>query len=393
VETPENLTEHDLRVERVRNLSALEALSPEWAELDAAMSPRTPFSSPTWNVLWWHHFAERRTTVRDEFFVHVARDRRNGRLVAIFPLLRARRPGRGVAAVRSVQFFGTDANLTEMRGVVCRPEHERPALTALALYLYSRPGELDWFHCHGVREDSMWDGIARGRAVLKERKIPDYYLELPETWEALKSGLPRNIKESLRKCYNSLKRDGHAFTFRVVEKPEEAAGAIDRFLALHSARAQATGTTQHADVFSGEKPRAFLHECARQMAVEGKLRVFQLDIAGSIVATRVGFLLGDQLYLYFSGYDEAWGKYSVMTTTVAEAIKWAIEQRLRIVNLSPGADVSKQRWAPKEQTFRDGIVLSPTHRARLVFKAFEYAKERPTGRLGSFVLGLVGRKR
>jgi hypothetical protein len=45
-----------------------------------------------------------------------------------------------------------------------------------------------------------------------------------------------------------------------------------------------------------------------------------------------------------------------MTTTMAEAIKYAIAGRLRSVNLSPGTDVGKTRWGPREIALRSGFV-------------------------------------
>lgn len=376
-------------MERVRSLEALEALEPEWAELDAQQSPRTPFSSPTWNLLWWRHFAERRFAIRDELFAHIVRDA-TGRLIAVAPMVLTRRPGVGLVAARAVQFFGADANVTEVRGMVCHPEYRREAMTALSEHLLRRSSRWDWVLWHGARGDeSAWGALAPGLTVQQDRPIPDYYLDLPATWDELRAGLSRNIKESLRKCYNSLKRDGHSFVFRAIERPEEARAAIQKFFDLHAARASAVDTIQHADVFGAERPRAFLLEFAERMAREGKLRVFQLDIGGVIVATRVGFLLGDELYLYFSGYDEAWAKYSVMTTVVAEAIKWAIEHHVKVVNLSPGKDVSKLRWSPKEHTFRDGVLLSTGPRGQLVYRAFHAVRDQnPDNPLASILRAL-----
>jgi CelD/BcsL family acetyltransferase involved in cellulose biosynthesis len=73
------------------------------------------------------------------------------------------------------------------------------------------------------------------------------------------------------------------------------------------------------------------------------------------------------LYLYYTGYDPNWRKYSIMTTVVAESIKWAIENRLKAVNLSMGNDVSKTRWGPKEIVFRQGVQVSPNWWGRLAF--------------------------
>jgi hypothetical protein len=283
-----------------------------------------------------------------------------------------RRPAVGPVAVRVAQFFGADPNVTEMRGVVCRPEDEAHVVRALADHLLAHSSEWDWV---------QWAGVRRGGAAEKVLtsdygatwgvEIPDYYMRLAPTWEEFKSGLPRNIKESLRKCYNSLKRDGHRFTFRVVERLEESPALLDRFFDLHTARSNMSSRVHHCDTFATPRSRAFFLDYARQAAENGWLRVFEIDIGGRVVAARVGFLLGDELYLYYSGYEPVWGRYSVMTTVVAEAVRWAIDRGLKIVNLSSGKDVSKTRWRPSEVVLRYGVSLSPSPRGKLAFEAYQ----------------------
>ena len=46
-----------LRVERLIDLQGLEKLIPEWEAIAAELSPRTPFTSPSWNIAWWNHIA------------------------------------------------------------------------------------------------------------------------------------------------------------------------------------------------------------------------------------------------------------------------------------------------------------------------------------------------
>jgi CelD/BcsL family acetyltransferase involved in cellulose biosynthesis len=198
-----------------------------------------------------------------------------------------------------------------------------------------------------------------------------YYLKVPPTWDEFRAGLSRNIKESLRKCYNSLKRDGHEFTFRAIARPEEAGASIARFLELHTARAAADVSVSHNNVFATPQSRAFLADYTLAMAERGQLRVFQIEIAGVVVATRIGFTFGRTLYLYYSGYDPDWGRYSIMTTVVAEAIKWAIANGYTIVNLSPGTDVSKTRWGPEERQFHGAVMQSPRRRSRIAHRIYD----------------------
>ena len=52
-------------------------------------------------------------------------------------------------------------------------------------------------------------------------------------------------------------------------------------------------------------------------------------------------------------------------TTVAEALKFAIEHGFHQVNLSTGNDVSKTRWGPQEVVYREALQISPSWRGRL----------------------------
>jgi CelD/BcsL family acetyltransferase involved in cellulose biosynthesis len=351
-----------LRVERIADVAELESLIPEWEEIDAQSEPRTPFTSPLWNVLWWRHFNEQRTWVRDEFFVHVVRDECGG-LVAVAPLMRTLRPARGPLRIRQLHFFGADPNVTELRGVVCRPEHRGKVTRMLLAHFLKHAGQWDRLQWCGLRASESLEG--RGMPVWY-RQVPDYYLRLPATWQEFKSGLSRNVKEALRKCYNSLKRGGHEFTFRAVSRPQDIGAALDGFFELHAARARVNGSVPHANVFATARSREFLAEYAQRMAERDQFRVFQLEVDGRVVATRIGFVLGEEVYLYYSGYCPEWGKYSVMTTVVAESIKWALERQFKVVNLSTGNDLSKARWKPAETVFFDCMLRSPRLFGRLV---------------------------
>src|SRR5262249_42032154 len=97
------------------------------------------------------------------------------------------------------------------------------------------------------------------------------------------------------------------------------------------------------------------------------------EIAKETVASQVGFLGGRELYLYYSGYDPAWRKYSVMTTLMVEIMRWGISQRLSAVNLSTGRDLSKLRWRPKEIKFMQGLERNSGGGAPFLARTYEVA--------------------
>ncbi len=360
-----------LHVERLMGPESLDALSVEWESLHMQLSPRTPYTSPLWNRLWWRHLSDQRTWVRDEFFVHVVRDG-HGALVAVAPLMLTHRPATGLLRLRELQFFGADSNVTEIRGVVCGPEDHDAVIDALRAHFQTQQHEWHRLLWSGIREQSRARMLNDGDdSVVWRRKSVDYYLPLPSSWEEMKLKLSRNMKEALRKCYNSLRRAGHTFTVRVVSEPHEAAAALENLIQLHKARASASDMVPHPDAFESLTVREFFTDYALRMAGRNQLRIFQLEIAGEVVAARAAFVFGDEMYLAHSGYRPEWGKYSVMTTLVAETFKWAIANQISGVNLSTGTDASKTRWKPTEVVFWEGTQKSSSYMGRLVPLAFD----------------------
>lgn len=203
--------------------------------------------------------------------------------------------------------------------------------------------------------------------------LNDYVLDLPSAWPEFRATFRRNVRESLRHCYNSLRRDGHTFEFVVARDRIEVRRALQRFLELHTQRAHMPWGPSHPDRFASHSLRAFLYGVCDQLAARDAVRVFQLRIANAIVASRVGFVTGDSLYLYYSGFDPAWARYSVMTTTVAETLRYSIASGLKSVNLSLTGEQSKLRWHPRQVDFYSCLVHRHSVRSRLACGAYRVA--------------------
>jgi CelD/BcsL family acetyltransferase involved in cellulose biosynthesis len=361
-----------MRVQRIESAEDMLALAPEWDRLVERSGYALPFSTFSWSASWWRHLARNRQSVRDRLSLRAVW-REGGELAAVAPFRRTERPAFGPVRTRALQFLGADPNITEVPGIVCLPELEREVYGALLADLHVSADEWHWILWSGMKRGGIAaEIIGRVRPLLVVREIPDYVLTLPPSWQAFCGGLSRNIKESLRKCYNSLKRDGHTFLFVVTEQAEEMPAVLSHFFRLHRARAHVSGTVQHEDVFASDSARQFLVDICQALARRGTVRVFSLRIGGQIVATRIGFLLGDALYLYYSGYDPTWSRYSVMTTVVAETMKYAMAAGVRTVNLSTGNDVSKTRWNPAEVSYCEAIQISPSlgaHAAEAVYRS------------------------
>jgi CelD/BcsL family acetyltransferase involved in cellulose biosynthesis len=355
-----------LRIETLTTVGELEALAPEWRELAAGVTLRTPSKTPLWQIAWWRHFGARPTMLnRHEMRVFVLREP-SGELVAVAPMMITHRPGVGPSLFRELQFFGADPYVTQLRGPICRRERLADASKALVAHA-AQTAEHDF---------AQWRGMAPGlcseetqtRVPMPQLDDVDSYLPMRESYEAFHAALPKKTRKHLRKSQNDLRDAGINYTFRVTTAPDEIGSGLQRFYELHACRAKLKDVTQHPNVFNCGQSREFLDDYGAQMAAAGDLRLFEMLVDGRVVATRIGFALGDELYLYFSGYDPAYGIYSIMTTLIAETLRWAHENGVAIVNLSSGVDRSKTRFRPEMISSEGFYSLGGSKRGRLALR-------------------------
>jgi CelD/BcsL family acetyltransferase involved in cellulose biosynthesis len=266
-----------------------------------------------------------------------------------------------------------------MRGPCFQRGDEAKVFEALLSHFEAHAAEWDWIQLSGfVEHGQAYQAMAQRGALESSWQVPNFLIQPGNNWEAYKTTLPPNLKESLRKCYTNLRRDNLQYEIRVVEGSDDVKESLDTFLNLHRLRAQSEAATKHADVFGSEPSKRFLCEYLVEAATAGSAKLFELVVEGEVVASRIGFVLGDSLYLYFSGYLPSMAKYSVMTTCTVEAMKWAIKKGLKTINLSMGRDRSKLRWRPIEVPFVEAQWASPTQRGQ-VFRHFGHAAKAMTG--------------
>ncbi|GGX41982.1 GNAT family N-acetyltransferase [Undibacterium squillarum] len=328
----------------------LRGLEAGWRALESRVPGLLPFQTYDWNVCWWRHFARNTVWIKDHLLIAAVYDQEM--LVAVMPLMNTQIGHSDFHIYRNIRPFGADPNLTELRVPLVDPAYTE----ALAL-VWDQLAEHETF---GLTEFQMVLPDALSAATLEhtphlhllsQRAIPNFIVELGDDWEQFRSGLKRNIKESLRRCYNSLKRDELSHRLEVL-RGEQIMAVLPRFYSLHGMRASAEDTIAHPDYFCIERHRRLIEDMIASGSAQ-RCCMLVLYVGEQAVAMRLAFAMPDELYLYYSGYDLDYGRYSVMTTLVAETMKWAIEQGCRRVNLSIGEDVSKTRWGPLEVRYQE----------------------------------------
>ena len=117
-------------VQIIETAAAFAALKKDWHALETKSRNSIPFRTFEWLDSWWRHFPEHRFAVTDHLLTHIVREPEGSPVLAA-PMMITERPSKGPVRIRILQFFGTDPNITELRGPLCDPDHESDAHRAL----------------------------------------------------------------------------------------------------------------------------------------------------------------------------------------------------------------------------------------------------------------------
>lgn len=371
----ETLSVPQVTIDTVTDLEKVAALRSDYERLGRVTGNRQPFALHDWHMAWCSHFLNCDPRIRDELLFYVLRDE-EGICVALLPFTLSRRRI-GPFKIAYVNPLGEDPGVTEIRTPLIAVGYEYLAVHAVQAALEKIP-DWDWVYWAHLGPE-IRDALSGSAHVLHWRPpLSDVVLDLAPTWQEFRAGLKRNIRESLRHGYNSLKREGLTLEFHVFERAADVRRGLDRYLELHRMRAEFTGGPEHPNRFESNASRSFLYDVCDRLATRRGVRLFALQLQGEYVAMRLAFVVADSLYLYYSGFDPKWWRYGVMTTTDAESIKYAIESGFKTVNLSPTNIVSKSRWGPRQVDYSSAYQMRPSLLSRLANSA--YSSERRLGK-------------
>jgi GNAT acetyltransferase-like protein len=362
-----------LRLETHVATEAFSIIRDEWEALHRSLSPKVPFTGPLWNELWWTHCRKCSFFSRDDLLLVVVRDSCD-RLIAVAPMLRTSRPAGGPIRLREIQFFGADPNMTEIRGVVCDPLDQPRVLEQLSHLLHQDGLPFDWIRWQGIHmEGSALPDRPNGAGkFVWTRHVPDYFVEVPDSWQAFEAGLTKRVRKKLRSSLKELDRDGHKFQLQITKDPSDVPAALSDFFRLHEERTK----VRSYDVFAQPEKKKFLNDYCLEMAKRDQLRIYSISVLNQIVAMRIGFVFDQELYLYHSGNAVDWDRYSIMTVLLGEIFRSAIADGLTRVNLSTGNDRSKTRWRPASVQYLDGVEIAPGFSRFAIYSIYEFLRLR-----------------
>jgi CelD/BcsL family acetyltransferase involved in cellulose biosynthesis len=325
-----------------------------WDRLFTAQeAPSNPFLAPTWARQWYEKFV-----APDDRLVLVVRrldsDGKAGDVVAVVPMHILRRSLGPVTLARRLLPVGAGLGVTpyELPGVLCENGSVREiarALTNACLTMSVDWAELafdpdqcwfEWEWLDGSTADMTFGECVRARACV--------ILPLQPTWEETRATLKRNVKESVRRSANRLKKDGRPW--QVIRRGDDLDQAVsERFLRLHEQRSSFERATsrKHPNAYEADSHRRMILDTLPQLGREGRASMFELYLDGEHVASQLALHSPGTSYVHSSGFREDTWELGVVTHLQAELIRYAVERGDTVVNFSPGPNVSKLRWSER----------------------------------------------
>ncbi len=340
-------------VREVTDADGLAGLEAGWHELLLRAADPTPFQSFEWQATWWKHHG------RGRLWVLVAYD--GDVMVGLMPLHIMRYRG---TPLRQVRFLG--APLSDFQEILAARGHEQAVRDAFVSHLAA--GSRRWDLCD-FADQRKGTSLIEGemppelRPLLVHHRVCPF-IPLETSWDAFVKRLSKNMRANVGR-----RRRQVAKQFRAEYDLADAATlptAMEELFRLHNARWRRRGVS---GAFAGARMQAFHHEVARRFLARGWLRLHRLRLDGETRAAFYCFQLGKRVYYYLSGFDVAFGKYSIGNVLMAQAIERAIGDGATEFDLLRGDETYKFAWKAEERETLRLILGRPALRSSFALSA------------------------
>ena len=184
--------------------------------------------------------------------------------------------------------------------------------------------------------------------VLEEGVAPG--VNLPSTWETYLQGLTKKDRHELRRKLRRFDSVGDDFRWYKLSDPSEVESNLEDFIALMKF------AREDKRRFLTQPRERFFRRISMEMARACIFKLFFLEFKGERVATTMCFDYGLSRLLYNSGFNPAYGYYSVGLVLKALCIKDAIEEGKSYFDFLRGPEPYKYDLGGKDRTLYQIVV-------------------------------------
>ena len=306
------------------------ALRDDWVQLLEQQEEPVPFLHPAWQQVWLDAFQDGR-----DLLLYAVRD--GDTLTGVAPLLRDG---------DTLSFIG-HYSICDYMDFIVAPGRGRDVFSALLATLVDE--EWSKIELRGLRDGSATladlpaAAEAAGLSCERQDEAVAPRITLPASWEGFLSGLSKKDRHELRRKIRKMQGAGelelHTYT-----SPQDVEVHLPILL-----RFMVESRTDKAD-FLSEQMGLFFHKATQALAHHGLVRLYELELDATPVASVLCFDQGGQLFMYNSGYDPEYAAMSAGVVSKAFCLQDAIESGRHCVDMLRGDESYKYKLGGQDQT-------------------------------------------
>ncbi|HLC15869.1 MAG TPA: GNAT family N-acetyltransferase [Thermodesulfovibrionia bacterium] len=326
----------NLQLAVIRNTNDFDSLKDKWNQLLEAIPQHTIFQTWLWQSLWWKHFG----SGAELYVITACKD--DGNLIGIAPLCLYQ----DARSLSTVAFIGGD-DVTDYKDFIVLPGWEQDFFTALAsyltehshdewqqLYLSCVPGSSPTLNAIS----SVFDGCET--EIRRSEVCP--VIDLPASWQGYLQRLDKKNRHELKRKLNKFTREARG-AMVIAEERQSMQEAIASFVRVHKL------SRIDKSLFMDQQKTAFFSDIAKVFFDSHMLELPLLYINQAVAASLFCFIYKDTVYIYNSGFDPAYSKWSPGIVLIFLYIQKCIENGRNRVDFLRGNEAYKYSFGVLEK--------------------------------------------
>jgi CelD/BcsL family acetyltransferase involved in cellulose biosynthesis len=332
----------------------IDALAPEWQALAAACGE--PLAAPAWVLTLSREMAGASETPR------IVTVREDGRLVGLAPLCADLTKPRRAADYR---LLAGDMPRTTLLALAGR---EWEAAGAVAAALAHADPRLDMLGLESVPIASSWPVALAEQWPGRARPLLRRYFTMSsptvslaqESFDAWLGAKSSNFRSQMRRMRRRFAEAGGSGRFSTRETLHDDWAAMVR---LHTGRWEGRGAS--SIVAGGDALAAAYETIGQQLLEQGDFRLRVLELDGTPISVQLFAAVGGEAIYLNGGWDEQFAQFKPAMLGILDAIEDSFARGDRRMDLGPGAQPYKLRFADGTDPVAWWVLIPPGRRMPL----------------------------
>ena len=340
------------------------ALEDEWNELLQNSVANTIFLTWEWVSTWWQWFGD-----DYQLWMVTAREKENGRLLGIAPLVWRRYLQSNRIPYRELLFIGSNQAAPDHLDFIVHENKKGHIDDALIEFVWENRQQWDFIHFDSLRSNSL--ALAKLADLADSRwqettALSCPAMALPENWDLFEQTLGKNLRKNLKRYDRALAKQGN-MVYKVLTEQNEVDDAISDLRRLHQAVRQGHGD---AGAFKDPRMEPFQKQVAKRFLQKDWLRFHSLHMDDQMIGVTYNFFYNNVFSYYMTGYDLSWSRFGPGRQIIGHAVRQAIENEASVFDFLRGDEAYKLSWGAEMLTTQT-IKIAISWRAKLLMRVRE----------------------